>query len=364
MGIGGVIEPIERTKADFAFSWYGVNFQWPCSATKNIYTSSGRYTPNNAIITRVQYDRDYAYLTLPRFKSGGPVTLGRICLRRGQCNPVIEPYPCWSFQEEGNCKSLQNVVDIYMDVNNILWVLDIGVVNTMEQPIRRCEPKIVGLCTKTDKVVKVIDLSQLVCSSSRLQYLVADVASDGTTYIYVADAGTRSIIVYDVQKSRGFRVMLPKAVTSGCDHNDVLYFALVRKPTGASTLFLTYLCSEKIFSIRTDYLRKGTNSGRIITVGAKDRKIIFLGTDGGAGLFFRYKGDGDIYMWNTDTCFKRENFYLAMKGHGGKLSTHVVPGFRRLMWSLESNFQDYIQGTTGCLGASIRLKPVVKSCEY
>lgn len=57
--------------------------------------------------------------------------------------------------------------------------------------------------------------------------------------------------------------MLPKAVSEGCGKKDVLYLALTRKTCGTSTLYFSYLCSKKVFSIKTDYLRDGRTNGRI-----------------------------------------------------------------------------------------------------
>lgn len=58
-------------------------------------------------------------------------------------------------------------------------------------------------------------------------------------------------------------VILPKAVSEGCGKKDVLYLALTRKSCGTSTLYFSYLCSSKLFAIKTDYLRDGRTSGRI-----------------------------------------------------------------------------------------------------
>lgn len=79
-------------------------------------------------------------------------------------------------------------------------------------------------------------------------------------------------------------------------------------------------------------------------------------------FIYRFKGDLNIYMWNTDTCLKESNFIPVQVGGECRLATQVVPGFKNLMWVLESNFQDYILGTTGCLGANVQLHPLVK-CE-
>jgi hypothetical protein len=168
---------------DLSFQLSGSNLVWPCQSTKNIFTQSGRYKPRNVIITRSQIYRDEAYVTLPRLKPGVPFTLGKISLRRGQCVTPVTPFPCWSLQEEGNCQALQSAVDIFLDANEILWVLDVGIVNTLEQPVRRCPPKVVGISVKTGKVVQVVDLSGLIVGHSRLQHLVVDYDESGNCFM-------------------------------------------------------------------------------------------------------------------------------------------------------------------------------------
>ncbi|XP_066592040.1 major royal jelly protein 1 [Prorops nasuta] len=362
-GLACVCSAEKQLVSDLSLQLSGYSLDWPCQSTKNIYESSGRYIPRNVIATRAQIYRDEAILAMPRYKPGVPFTLGVMSLKSKSCTPLINPFPCWPIQEEGNCAALQSAVDIVLDIQDILWVLDVGIVNTLEQPVRRCPPKVVGINVKTGKVVKVISLSSLTDSSSRLQYLAVDYADDGQVYVYVSDAAAGAIIVYNVTTDRGYRVVLPPAVTSGLDRNDVLYIVLVKKSCGSTVLYFTYLGSGRLFSIRAINLRTGNASGSIADVGAKQNKIVLLGNDNGCAIFFRNKGESDIYMWNTDTLFRPENFLLVQKGNECRLPTQVVPGFKRLMWTIESNFHDYIQNTVSCSGASVVLHPLVKTCE-
>lgn len=257
------VTPIEVKQSDPCVEWIGGSFVWPCSQTKSLYKSSGKYISKNVIATRAQIIGDDVYVALPRYKSGVPATLAKTSFKKGSCQAKLTPFPCWSMQEEGNCQSLQSVVDIVADRNNILWALDVGVTNTLETPIRRCPPKVVAISTKTGKVLKTISLEKLVTPTSRLQYLAVDYQSENHCYVYVSDAAQRAIIVYDVQASRGFRVILPKAVTNGCPKRDVLYIALVRKSTTSSALYFTYLSSKQLFVIDTESLRNGNLQGRI-----------------------------------------------------------------------------------------------------
>ena len=161
----------------------GNNLEWPCHSTKNIYQTTGRYMPRNIIGTRAQIYRDEAFVAMPRYKPGVPFTLGQISLKKGSCHTAIAPYPCWSLQEEGNCQALQSVVDIFLDNQDILWALDTGIVNSLQQPVKRCAAKVVAIDVKTDRVVKVIDLSNLVVAASRLQYIVVDYDAAGRAYV-------------------------------------------------------------------------------------------------------------------------------------------------------------------------------------
>lgn len=159
------------------------NLQFPCDSTKRIYLSTKRYIPKNFILTRAQIHQNVVYACAPRLKNGIPFTLAKLTLKKGQCVPPVEPYPCWSMQEEGNCQALQSCTDLVHDPKGILWVLDSGDTNTLEQPIHRCDAKIVGVCTKTHKVVSSICLADLVNHKSRLQHLEVEYDEMGNVFL-------------------------------------------------------------------------------------------------------------------------------------------------------------------------------------
>lgn len=182
---------------------------------------------------------------------------------------------------------------------------------------------------------------------------------------YIADAGTRAILVHDCNENKSHRIVLPSAVVAGCERNDVLYILLIRKSCGTNVLYFTYLGSSRLFSIKTEHLRKGKGSGAVIDCGPKPKgkQIVLLGTDNGASMFLRYKGHNDIYMWNTETYFKATNFLEVQKGSDCRISTQVFPGFKRYMWTIESNFQDFMSNKVSCHGASVLIHPVVPNSE-
>lgn len=142
----------EHLLPELTYSLSGRNLDWPSQRIRKDFEVSGRYVARNIVPTRVQIFGDRAILALPRYKTGVPFSLGVVSLGEADCTPNIRPFPCWDIQEEGNPAALQNVVDLALDLQNILWVLDVGVVNTLGQPVRRAEPKVVGIDVVTGKV--------------------------------------------------------------------------------------------------------------------------------------------------------------------------------------------------------------------
>lgn len=213
-------------------------------------------------------------------------------------------------------------------------------------------------------MVRRIDLSGLVCSASRLNYITADYGDDGRAFVYVSDAATRAVIVWDVAGDRGYRAVLPKAVARDCQRRDVLYIALARRARsrGGDALYVTYLTGDRLYAVNTCDLRRGCAQGRVVDAGAKPDKIVVLGTDGRSTLYFRYRGRGDVYAWDSDgpAAFGADGFRLVRRADDCRLATQVTADPRSgCLWILESNFPDYLSGAVGCLGANVRLQPLV-----
>lgn len=186
--------------------WTGAEYSFPCSTTKALLKNSGKYVNKNNIATRGQIYRDQFFFALPRYRKGIPATLVKTKLKKGACSVTYEPFPCWSMQEEGKCSALQSVVDLVLDGSDLLWVLDTGVVQTLEdEPVQTCPPKVMAFNVRNGKLMKTITFEGLIDKSSRLQYLAVDYGKDGRAFVYVSDAAARAIIVYDVQATKGYR---------------------------------------------------------------------------------------------------------------------------------------------------------------
>ena len=165
-------------------------------------------------------------------------------------------------------------------------------------------------------MTKIIDLEDYVSSISRLQYLVVDYANDGRVYLYISDAATGAIIVFDLTSNHGFRFVLPQTVSSGSERRDVLYLALVGKNSNSPVVYFTYLSSNKLFRIKASQLRSGLTNGSVDEIGTKNNKIIILGTDNRSAMFFRNKGQSLTCLNSNSSIFfpfKKINFLIFFR---------------------------------------------------
>ncbi|XP_074094322.1 L-dopachrome tautomerase yellow-g2 [Cotesia typhae] len=328
---------------------FTAKFEWPCESSMNIYKSFNKFINKNIIATRAVIYKDSAILAFPRFKPGVPVTLGKLSLSNNGEPPKIGAYPCWSMQEEGNCASLQNVVDIFVDQQGILWVLDTGVVNTLEKPVRKCPPKVVAFNLNTDKLIKVIDLSKLTTEASRLQYLLADYAENGHIYVYITDAESGAILVHDVTTGQSHKVSLPPQVMEKIPKRDVMTPVLIHRADGSTCIIFTYLSDVNLYAVSTKSLQNVQSSVKFHVVGQKKAKIVVLGSDNGTAMFFRYEGQPDVYRWDSNYMFTDENIIKVYSGDDAMFATHIAPDYNsERIRVLESNFPDFIQGKVGC----------------
>lgn len=96
-------------------------------------------------------------------------------------------------------------------------------------------------------------------------------------------------------------------------------------------------------------------------IGSKPNRLVVIGTDNGAAIFFRNEGESEVYRWDTNTTFTKSQFTPVYRSPTCQLATHVLPDYKRnTMRVLQSNFPDYMQNTVGC-GATQQLS-VMQGC--
>lgn len=94
-----------------AFQWDSVEPIWPNEEVREEALLRKEYVPENNVMTGIKVWKGKIYVTLPRWKSGVPVTLGYISAKaeNGVTAPKIAAFPTWKMQRIGRCRSFQFV---------------------------------------------------------------------------------------------------------------------------------------------------------------------------------------------------------------------------------------------------------------
>ena len=62
------------------YEWTTMEFEWPSDEVKFNFTKDGRYIQNNNALAGIKLWRDEVYVTVPRWRPGVPITLGKVVL--------------------------------------------------------------------------------------------------------------------------------------------------------------------------------------------------------------------------------------------------------------------------------------------
>ncbi|XP_063618525.1 protein yellow [Cydia splendana] len=239
-----------------------------------------KFQPENTVATGLEIGWDRIYLGIPRLRAGVPATLAWIprSLPSG-VSPVLQAYPDWSWHTAGrgdiNCTGLVSVYRIRADRCNRLWVLDAGVVTSLDDFRRVCPPKILIFDMATDRLVRSVYFPrELLRPSSLLTNLVLDetrssarLASNcDNIFAYISDTVAPGIIVYDGHRDNAWRVthasMYPDPDMGEYDINGERFtlmdgiVGLAHSPA-QGLLYYQPLATDRLFSVSTAVLAAG-----------------------------------------------------------------------------------------------------------
>nr|CAD7448137.1 unnamed protein product [Timema bartmani] len=176
---------------------------------------TGNYIPENNVFTGLEVGWGRVFLTLPRLRSGVAATLATIPRAdlQGQTGtaPTLQAYPNWQWHRaEANCSGLISVYRARADRCDRLWVLDSGIMNSLESYTPVCPPKIVVFDLRTDRLVKSYEFPR---ASLRLNSLLTNLVIDyqggqscDDALIYISDTASPGIVVYDARRDVSWRV--------------------------------------------------------------------------------------------------------------------------------------------------------------
>jgi sugar lactone lactonase YvrE len=241
----------------------------------------------------------------------------------------LRPYPnaAWNSWKPGKdaSHSFQHANSIRFSPDGILWVVDVGSPD-MGQPTLPKGPKLVGIDTKSARVVRTIYLD----SVTKPQSFVDDVRFSGD-HAYLTDAGAPGLIVVHLHDGSAYRALEDDPSTTAqqplrAEGHELLtpqgkpiFFHADQMEISPDGRMLYYQpCSGPLSSIDLQYLNDAKLKDSIRKQHV--RPFAHTGTAGGTAIDAR----GNLYISDTD-----HNAILLISP-GGQVSTLVQDP--RLVW--------------------------------
>ena len=237
------------------------------------------------------------FVNYPRWSDNIPFSVGEIMESKEE-----KPYPN---EEWNNWDSLKSVHDhficvqsVYIDLNNILWILDPA--NPMFGGVIEEGPKLLKVDLKSNQVIQTILFDSTI--TDRNSYL-NDVRVDiKTNTAYITDSGYGAIIVVNLNTSQSRRVLSDHFSTKAEDitlkiANNELSIKVhsdgIALDDEQDYLYYQALTGHHLYRIKTDYLRDQS-----IPEADLGSKVELVGKSGASdGLFFK---DGFVYLTSIE----------------------------------------------------------------
>ncbi|XP_030751653.1 major royal jelly protein 3-like isoform X2 [Sitophilus oryzae] len=379
------------------FQWNQLEFDYASEAERSADIAAGLFTPATIgpIDVDVYYSRrapnlNHVFISIPRFVAGIPATFGIVTNRNYSGNPLIRPYPDWSWHKNPEQCKRNRIVSVFrvrIDECGRLWVLDTGKIGSNII----CRPQILAFDVETNQVIHRHELGTEVVGA---QYLLVTPAVDvrdpnsgcQDTFVYVADVLGYSLIVYDVFRDRSWRIQdksmypYPNFGTYNIAGDSfelmdgILGLSLSPNRQGEDrVLFFHAMSSPTENWVYTSDIRNYTrfqdnpasypeifhtyNNGRTTQSAAED-----INKDG--IMFFGLLGDVTIACWSTGTDYGTKQFDIVANN---PVTMQFPSGIKVIrnsrgeeeLWILTSRFQKIANGSLNTNEPNFRIQAVM-----
>lgn len=197
------------------YEWSQLEFEYESDTARQAAIDAGDFleghpAPIDVDVYYSGHDKNKIFITIPRFQAGVPATLGTLTEKTRNGNPVIAPFPSWSWHQNPSACAADRIVSVYrvkVDECGRVWVLDTG--RLVDQRI--CPAQILAFDILTHDLLHRYEIpdSQLQ-SNSILVTPIVDVRDPHmkckNTFVYVADCQAMSLIVYDVKRQTSWHI--------------------------------------------------------------------------------------------------------------------------------------------------------------
>lgn len=305
------------------FQWNTIDVIWPSEEKQNYATEHGDYIPANNFIAGVKFWKGKMYLTVPRWKSGVPVTLGvtSATVVNGNTAPKLEAFPNWDMQEVGDCNAFQLVQSMEIDPKGRMWVLDSGKMSPLSVEVKiTCPPRLVILDLENNgEILRTYEFPPQVArhGTAHLNDIVLDHEDGGMAYITDSDREDPGIIVYSLGNNTSWKIRhdsmkaKPEAVRFMVSKNlinmpiSVDGIALSPASVEDRQVYYSPLSSFHLYSIPTSVLKSNLSNvdEHVKELGKKISQTDGMMMSAKGALYFGLLADDAVAMWDTKQSF-------------------------------------------------------------
>lgn len=334
--------------------WNTLNFEWLDKDRESELIINNTYIPQNNFLRDFKLWHDYAFITLPRWKSGVPVTLAKVMVpTNGEVSsPRLLPYPSWSMQKLNDCFALQSAHTIEIDYEEKLWVLDNGMVEELEQNRATCPAKLVIIDLKTNFIIRSLVIpSDTIRPGSTFTSMALDRYKQ---VAYIADSmyDRSGFVVYDFNSASFKRFecehlnadeetfnfdIIPKNITS--------QFVSISLNTDRSKLFFSIFDSEDLYFVNVTTFDKNITDVSIYVenLGKYGRSVQLIADDKGY-MYFDVLNHKAVAQWRENSWVFQYTPHIVAQS---KLICHWISSLDiaddGYLWIISSRFYDYAE---------------------
>ncbi|XP_050540185.1 protein yellow-like [Daktulosphaira vitifoliae] len=372
------------------------------------YPNAEEFKSDVAIPTGFEIGWDRVFLTTPRLFNGNPATLAWIPRNRvgiafdTHKSPLLQAYPNWDWHSEAasdsllnsprpNCSGLVSVFRVRADRCNRLWVLDSGVMDSLETFSTVCPPKLMVFDMRTDRMIRSVILPpEILRKNTLLTNLVIDDQTeishlqDGflgdcdNVFVYMSDSTNPAILVYDARRDTAWRLSHPYmfpdpdfGIFNVAGEPFTLMdgiIGLALSPIGSAgrRLYFQPFASDRLFSIPTSALKAGPNLGDdadlpVSLVGHKSSQAAPLTVDPKDGaLIFSPVSETAIASWVPGSV---EHGVLAYSPEELQYVLDIRSADRdqSAIWLISTRLQKFVRKTLDKREVNIRLMRITRT---
>jgi hypothetical protein len=196
---------------EMIFHWKHLDWNFPNKNMRQQFEANQYWKRAMPAGIKIDHQGNY-YCSVPRWAHGIPSTMNRIVIKNGK--PLLEAFPSWDWNKEGNTEVLQSVLGYEIDELNRMWILDQGKIASELSPPG--SQKLVIWDLNSNRMIDSIKIPNEI-APFRTSFLNDIVVDNKNGFAYITDSGNGwpdhpldgGIIVYNI-KTKTFRRVLDR----------------------------------------------------------------------------------------------------------------------------------------------------------